>query len=225
VGKSNPGLERQAAWAGLVFAALLFVSAVAHAGAEEADLWQDPPEPLEIITILGTNDLHGAVDPHLPDWAGAVRAIREGQKQRLGQRSNVLLVDAGDQFQGTLLSNFNEGKLVFGAYSAIGYDAVVPGNHDYDFGPEGWLFDKTGQGSSDLNPRGVIEKLARTAAFPLLSANTYLRESLREATGGPVAVTQKGCLPAQAGQAVAWSRAKRPAFLQPYVIRQAASAS
>ncbi len=222
--KSNPGLVRQAAWAGLVFAALLFVSAVAHAGAEEADLWQDPPEPFELITILGTNDLHGAVDPHLPDWAGAARAIREGQKQRLGQRSNVLLVDAGDQFQGTLLSNFNEGKLVFDAYSAIGYDAVVPGNHDYDFGPEGWLFDKTGQGSSDLNPRGVIEKLARTAAFPLLSANTYLRESLREATGGPVAVTQKGCLPAQAGQAVAWDRAKRPAFLQPYVIRQVGSA-
>lgn len=224
VGKSEQDLERQAVWAGLVFAALFFVSAVANASSEEADLWQDPPEPLELITVLGTNDLHGAVDPHLPDWAGAVRAIREGQKQRLGQRSNVLLVDAGDQFQGTLLSNFNEGKLVFDAYSAIGYDAVVPGNHDYDFGPEGWLADKTGQGSSDLNPRGVIEKLARTAAFPLLSANTYLRESLREATGGPVGVTQKGCLPAQAGQAVAWNRAQRPAFLQPYVIRQVGSA-
>ncbi len=254
VGSFERGLGRQAAWAGLVFAVLLLVSAVAHAGDkslsaagagaslrnrlgdESADLWQDPPEPFELLTILGTNDLHGAVDPHLPDWAGAVRAIREGQKKRLGARSNVLLVDAGDQFQGTLLSNFNEGKLVFDAYSAIGYDAVVPGNHDYDFGPEGWLYDKTGQGSSDPNPRGVIEKLARLAAFPLLSANTYLRESLHEATGGPVVVTQKGCLPvqadpaaqgekvAQAATAVAWDQAIRPAFLQPYVIRRVGSA-
>src|SRR6266702_2971500 len=103
------------------------------------------------ITILATNDIHGGVEPStlqdgsleggLAAFSGAVQAIKAGLKRKFGDQAGVLVVDAGDQFQGTLISNYNEGRLVFQAMSQVGYDAVITGNHDYDFGPKGWLDD------------------------------------------------------------------------------------
>ncbi len=177
------------------------------------------------VTILGTNDIHGGVEPShhktaksliggLDLFAGIVQSIRQGVESRGG---GAVVVDAGDQFQGTLVSNFNEGQLVFDLLDEIGYDAVVPGNHDYDFGPRGWLKDRaTGPGE---NPREVIEELAEGASFPLISANTYLRNSLFDATTGePVEVASHSCA-ASAQAKVDWRRAQRPAFLRPYVVK------
>lgn len=157
-----------------------------------------------LITILATNDLHGGVEPArgrdgsysggMAFWSGAVRAIREGLRARYGdERAGVLLLDGGDQFQGTLISNFDEGQLVFGAMNLAGYDAVVPGNHDYDFGPVGWLEDKVRPGVEDQNPRGALERLVAQARFPLLSANTFFCAS-----------------------------GERPSFLRPYLVRELA---
>src|SRR5262249_18436663 len=102
------------------------------------------------ITILATNDIHGGVEPSgkgkkgkksggLALWAGVADAIRKGIQKQYKEQAGVVTVDAGDQFQGTLISNKNEGQLVFSAMDEVGYDAVIPGNHDYDFGPVGWL--------------------------------------------------------------------------------------
>ncbi len=177
------------------------------------------------LTLLGTNDIHGGVEPSLHKttgsliggldlFAGIVRSIR---KSVGSQGGGVLVVDAGDQFQGTLVSNFNEGELVFKLFDEIGYDAVVPGNHDYDFGPRGWLKDRATDPGE--NPREVIEGLASAASFPLISANTYLRDSLVDAaTGAPVSVASNSCAVA-GGVRVDWARARRPGFLKPYVIR------
>jgi 5'-nucleotidase len=66
--------------------------------------------------------------------------------------------------------------------------------------------------------------LAKSAKFPLLSANTYLKASLKDPTGAPVEILQRGCVPKDPSTAVVWSGAERPEFLQPYVIRQAGSA-
>src|SRR5690242_17301530 len=73
------------------------------------------------LTIIGTNDLHGAVD-RLPVLAGYMANLRAARAKDGGQ---VLLVDGGDMFQGTLASNLAEGAPVVQAYSAIGYDAVA----------------------------------------------------------------------------------------------------
>src|SRR5215471_13207798 len=99
------------------------------------------------ITILATNDIHGGIEPSvakdgtveggLAAFSGAVKAIKAGLKTRLGEQVGVLVLDAGDQFQGTLISNHNEGQLVFQAMSQAGYDVAITGNHDYDFGPVG----------------------------------------------------------------------------------------
>src|SRR5262245_57197508 len=86
------------------------------------------------LTILGTNDIHGGIEPSetqagdkmggLAFYAGVVSAIRKGVQARAGDHGGVLVVDAGDQFQGTLLSNFDEGKLIFSSMNEIGYDAA-----------------------------------------------------------------------------------------------------
>ncbi len=123
--------------------------------------------PVE-ITILGTNDIHGGVEPHMPLWAAKVKEIRS-------TNSNVLLVDAGDQYQGTLISNFNEGRLVYSIMKHIGYDAVVPGNHAYDFGPIGWLVD---QSFDPAKRREALERNAKETELPLVSANTFYQNSM-----------------------------------------------
>ena len=64
-----------------------------------------PPPARELtLTIVGTNDLHGHIES-LPLLGGFLRALRE----RRGAEG-VLLLDAGDMFQGTLESNLGEGR-------------------------------------------------------------------------------------------------------------------
>jgi 5'-nucleotidase len=182
----------------------------------------DPHERL--ITILQTNDIHGAIGG-LAYWSGVVTSFRKGLRAQFGERAGVVLVDGGDQFQGTLVSNFTEGQLIFSVMNRIGYDAVVPGNHDYDFGPIGWLEDQVSPASSDKNPRGALLRLAQQANFPLLSANTYFKSSLVGLEGSRVAVEGSFCKPLSSEVSrlpIDWSRATRPTFLQPYVIKEVA---
>src|ERR1700750_1419610 len=84
------------------------------------------------LTILGTNDLHGALE-RLPVLAGFVANVRAA---RTADHGGVVLVDAGDMFQGTLESNLGEGADVVRAYNQIGYAASAVGNHEFDYGPE-----------------------------------------------------------------------------------------
>jgi 5'-nucleotidase len=187
------------------------------------------------ITILATNDIHGGIEPAtgsdgtvvggLAAYSGVVKAIRAGLKNKLGEQAGVLVVDAGDQFQGTLISNHNEGQLVFKAMSQAGYDVAISGNHDYDFGPVGWLEDAPT--TPDQDARGALKAALTYASFPLISANTFLRSSLRDAAGNQVQVDQQGCVPKVEGNhlpVIDWDRAARPEFLKPYLIKDLAGA-
>jgi 2',3'-cyclic-nucleotide 2'-phosphodiesterase (5'-nucleotidase family) len=168
------------------------------------------------LSFLLTNDLHGSLEPlaRLSTLAKNVRAETDSS----GGSSALFILDSGDQFQGTLISNYDEGESLFRAMNAIGYDAAVPGNHDYDFGPLGWLYDKVSPGNTGNNPREVIEKLSGIARFPLLSANTYLKSSIR--SGGREIPLDSQCRPANQTPVheLDFGRAERPAFLKPYVI-------
>lgn len=119
--------------------------------------------PIE-ISIVGTNDLHGRIGslPVLGGYVNALRAARPGR---------VLLVDAGDTFQGTLESNLFEGAPVVEAYRRLGYAALAIGNHEFDYGPAGpeAVLPKGAAG----DPRGALKARAAQAAgaFPLLAAN------------------------------------------------------
>jgi 5'-nucleotidase len=185
-------------------------------------------DPIQITFIL-TNDLHGHLDAHSPKlglYSGGMAALasyvnhlRTLPLYQSGQAGLVVL-DSGDQFQGTLLSNYDEGHSMFKAMNEVGYDAVVPGNHDYDFGPLGWLYDRVTAGETSENPLEVIESLAKSARFPLLSANTYLKDSIKTQVGRHSVELNSSCEPAHASPAepLDFILAQRPSFLSPYQI-------
>ena len=94
------------------------------------------------ITILHTNDTHSQIHPFksgiykdyggMAERAGVINKIRNEEK-------NVLLLDAGDIFQGTPYFNFFGGELEFKLMSKMKYDAATIGNHDLDNGLNGFL--------------------------------------------------------------------------------------
>jgi 5'-nucleotidase len=94
------------------------------------------------ITILHTNDVHSRVDPFPMDGSrnqglgGAAKRATLIKKIR-EQEKNVLLLDAGDIFQGTPYFNFYQGEVEMKLMTAMGYDAATLGNHDFDAGIEG----------------------------------------------------------------------------------------
>jgi len=117
------------------------------------------------VTILSTTDLHGNIYPidyntNQPDVRGLARVATVVKQARLAS-PNLLLLDSGDTIQGTPLTYYHA-KInnappdpMTAVMSAIGYDAMAVGNHEYEFG---W---------------DVLHKSRSEARFPWLSANTY----------------------------------------------------
>ncbi|WP_428267654.1 bifunctional metallophosphatase/5'-nucleotidase [Haliangium sp.] len=128
---------------------------------------EDAAAPLVVVSIVGTNDWHGAL-ARLPILAGYVANLREARR---GDGA-VLLVDAGDMFQGTLESNLNEGAAMVAAYNAMGYAAAALGNHEFDFGPVGPAATPRADGHGpERDPRGALRARLAEARFPMLAAN------------------------------------------------------
>lgn len=106
--------------------------------------FSSPEEIVKKITILHTNDVHSHIDPFPKDHpknpnmggvskrAALIDYIRTEEK-------NVLLLDAGDMFQGTPYFNYYGGELEFKLMSMMKYDLVTIGNHDFDNGIDGLL--------------------------------------------------------------------------------------
>ena len=94
------------------------------------------------LTILHTNDWHSRIEA-FPSDAGKFAgmggaAVRSALIQKIRkEEKNVLLLDAGDIFQGTPYFNFFDGELEYKLMSEMGYDAATLGNHDFDNGIEG----------------------------------------------------------------------------------------
>ena len=94
------------------------------------------------LTILHTNDVHSYIDPfpadhpRNPNMGGVVKRAQLIEAIRK-ENSNVLLLDAGDIFQGTPFFNYYGGELEFKLMSMMGYDASTIGNHDFDNGLQG----------------------------------------------------------------------------------------
>lgn len=118
------------------------------------------------ITILYTNDTHARLDP-FPDnaveFAGLGGIARRASlvKKIRSQNKNVLLLDAGDVFQGTPWFDVYGGEIDLKLMSEMGYDAMAVGNHEFDRGPDGFA------------------EAAQKAKFPILASNY-------DATGTPM---------------------------------------
>ncbi|WP_317367563.1 5'-nucleotidase C-terminal domain-containing protein [uncultured Tyzzerella sp.] len=74
------------------------------------------------IIIYHTNDMHGTVKN-----LANVKTLRDNTK-------NSLLLDAGDCTQGSSLATYTQGEAIVDIMNATGYDAIVMGNHEFDFG-------------------------------------------------------------------------------------------
>ncbi|MFC2094849.1 bifunctional metallophosphatase/5'-nucleotidase [Candidatus Bipolaricaulota bacterium] len=112
-------------------------------------------EPLE-LTILHTNDLHAHYDSFEP-WGepiqGGVARLATAIEGASAESGNVLLLDAGDQFQGSLFFTVGRSEVVGNVMNLLGYDAMVIGNHEFDSGP------------------AELERFINQADFPVLGAN------------------------------------------------------
>ena len=95
------------------------------------------------ITILHTNDVHSHIDPfpenhpRNPSMGGVARRANIIEQIRK-EEENVLLLDAGDVFQGTPYFNYYGGELEFKLMSMMKYDLATLGNHDFDNGIDGF---------------------------------------------------------------------------------------
>lgn len=93
-----------------------------------------------LLRILSINDFHGRLDPSTYAWsrgrpiggAPALKSAMDSAEARCG--CPTLRLDAGDQMQGTLLSNLSFGRSTVLALTRMGIRAAAVGNHDFDWG-------------------------------------------------------------------------------------------
>ncbi|HEX8775236.1 MAG TPA: metallophosphatase [Pyrinomonadaceae bacterium] len=138
----------------------------------------EPAEGETLITILHTNDMHSQIDP-LPAndrYAGKGGIARRGTlvKRVRKENPNTLLIDAGDCFQGTPYFNLYKGVVEYKTMSAVGYDVVTLGNHDFDNGIEG------------------LAEAMKSATFEFVSANYDVRGTAIANRVKPYVVRQLG---------------------------------
>ncbi|WP_134726542.1 bifunctional metallophosphatase/5'-nucleotidase [Paracoccus luteus] len=107
-----------------------------------------------VLNVLHINDFHSRIEPinkydstcdaetlaanecfgGVARMAAAIKAKRD---EIAAAGGNVIVLDAGDQYQGSLFYTTYKGKEVAEFMSAIGFDAMAVGNHEFDDGPEG----------------------------------------------------------------------------------------
>ena len=140
-----------------------------------------PPEhDLLTLSVVGTTDLHGRVFADEQGRGGLALLggfIRNLKAARAADGGAVMILDAGDTFQGGIESNLSEGGVAVDAYNAMGYTALAIGNHDFEYGARD--LESGLQAPSDL--RGALKAAASRARFPFLAANL-----VDDATGRPV---------------------------------------
>ncbi len=118
------------------------------------------------LTVLHTNDFHARFEPisgfdstcAAEDnvagecFGGTARLITAVAEAR-ARAANSILVDGGDQFQGSLFYTYYKGAMSAEFMNALGYDAMTVGNHEFDDGPE------------------VLRGFVDTVSFPVLMSN------------------------------------------------------
>ena len=136
---------------------------------------------LNKVTILHTNDTHSHIDAfpinhkRYPNKGGVNNRKNLVDKIR-NEEKNVLLLDAGDIFQGTPYFNLYGGELELKLMSSIGYDAATIGNHDFDGGIDGF------------------SKALPNANFPFLSSNYDFSDTVLNGKTHDFKIFRKGHL-------------------------------
>lgn len=131
------------------------------------------------LTILHTNDMHSHIEPFPDDgreyagMGGMARRAAIIEKIRKEEK-HVLLLDAGDIFQGTPYFNVFKGELELKLMSKMKYDAATLGNHEFDNGLEG------------------LKSQLEHASFPFINANYDFSKTILANTFPPYKIFEKG---------------------------------
>ena len=144
------------------------------------------------LTVLHTNDFHARFEPiskydsgcgeednaEGKCFGGSARLVTAITEAR-ARSENSILVDGGDQFQGTLFYTYYKGKLAAEMMNKMGYTAMTVGNHEFDDGPE------------------VLRGFVDAVNFPILMSNVDISGEalLRD-------VIQKSVVTEQAGEKI-----------------------
>ncbi|XP_078504286.1 5'-nucleotidase [Lissotriton helveticus] len=118
------------------------------------------------LTLLHTNDVHARVEqtsrdsgkctkPQQGCYGGVARRLTKVRELRATEQ-HVLLLDAGDQYQGTVWFNYYKGAEAAHFMKRLEYDAMALGNHEFDNGVD-----------------GLLTPFLKNVNFPVLSANIH----------------------------------------------------
>ena len=141
------------------------------------------------LAVLHTNDFHARFEPiskydsgcgeednaEGKCFVGSARLVTAITKAR-ARSENSILVDGGDQFQGTLFYTYYKGKLAAEMMNKMGYTAMTVGNHEFDDGPE------------------VLRGFVDAVNFPILMSNADISGEalLRDVIQKSVVIEQAG---------------------------------
>ncbi len=110
------------------------------------------------MVILCTNDVHGSEATVAGKTLGRA-VVAQIKNDLIAEGKEVLLISAGDEIQGAPIVNVSKGEKAFEFMNLAGYDFMVPGNHEFDFGFENLL------------------ELQKKANFKILSANILYKDT------------------------------------------------
>ncbi len=118
--------------------------------------------PTTKIILVHLNDIHGRVKEDEREGAIGFAKLKTKLDLLKEENPNLLLLNAGDTVHGTTLVNITEGETMIRLMNELGFDAMAPGNHDFNYGYKRLL------------------ELRDMADFPILAANILKEESQEE---------------------------------------------
>ncbi|HNP30207.1 MAG TPA: bifunctional UDP-sugar hydrolase/5'-nucleotidase [Nitrospirales bacterium] len=125
-------------------------------------IWGNPAFAIDTLVILHSSEHHGVAlpldqvgEPRIGGLSRRATIVEEVRREGLP----VLMVDSGDILIGTAFSSWFRGEPDVRAMNLIRYDAMVAGNHDFDYGMD------------------HLRTLAEMADFPILCTNLQSKRS------------------------------------------------
>ena len=113
------------------------------------------------LTIVHTNDVHGRIKGDEEKLIGFSKLAAK-VKELKEENPNVLVLDAGDMVHGLPIATISKGEAIIKLMNQVGYEAMVPGNHDFNYG-----YDR-------------LVELSKMADFPILAANVTKEDGTQD---------------------------------------------
>ncbi|AFS79678.1 bifunctional UDP-sugar hydrolase/5'-nucleotidase periplasmic precursor UshA [Gottschalkia acidurici 9a] len=112
------------------------------------------------ITIVHTNDIHGRIKEDNSS-IGLIKVDAKIKELKEKHSNRVMILDAGDTLHGLPIIGISKGEAMIDIMNTVNYNAMVPGNHDFNYGKDRLL------------------ELSKKANFPIIATNIYKEDGER----------------------------------------------